>query len=338
MNARPLGKAGIRVSAVGLGCNAFGGRIDLEASRAVVHEALDRGVTLFDTANTYGNRYGTAGGSEICLGRILGARRKAIVLATKFGTQSNKHPSIPVEGGSRREIMSAVEGSLTRLKTDWIDLYQLHHPDPQTPIEETLRALDDLVRQGKVRFIGCSNSPAWRIADADWTARHHGLAGFVTCQGEYSLVTRGIERELLPALRHYGVGLIPSYPLAGGLLSGKYRRDAAPANARLATEKRLGERYLTDSNFALIERLERFCASRGRTLLELAFAWLLANPAVASVIAGATRPEQVALNVRAGAWTLTPEDTTAIRDLLDGDAITPAARTGAEARARALTH
>jgi aryl-alcohol dehydrogenase-like predicted oxidoreductase len=324
MNTRPLGKSGISVSAVGLGCNALGGRIDFDASRAVVHKALDLGVTLLDTASTYGNRYGTPGGSEIALGKILGPRRKDVVLATKFGTQSAKHPSIPVEGASRREVVVAVEGSLKRLNTDWIDLFQLHHPDPRVPIEETLRALGDLVRDGKVRYAGCSNFPAWRLADADWAARHHALPPFVTCQAEYSLITRGIERELLPALRQYGVGLLPSYPLAGGLLTGKYRRERMPAGARLTSEKRLADRYLTDENWSLTERLRRFCDSRGRRLLELAFAWLLANPVVSSVIAGATQPEQVELNVKAGAWPLTAQDMDEVARLLAGGERLPA--------------
>ncbi len=180
MKTRLLGKSGIQVSAVGLGCNSLGGRIDLEASRKVVYKALDEDITLFDTGNSYGNRYGTPGGSEIALGKLLGARRKDVVLTSKFGTQSAKHASIPVEGSSRREIIAACEASLKRLNTDWIDLYQQHHPDPTTRIEETLRALDDLVRAGKVRHIGCSNVPPWRVADADWAARQLGTAGFVT--------------------------------------------------------------------------------------------------------------------------------------------------------------
>ena len=337
MKTRPLGKSGVQVSAVGLGCNAFGGRIDLEASRAVVHKALDLGVTLFDTANSYGNRYGTSGGSEICLGKILGGRRKDVMLATKWGTQSAKHPSIPVEGASRGEIMSAVEGSLKRLQTDWIDLYQLHHPDPKTPIEETLRALDDVVKQGKVRYIGCSNAPAWRIADADWTARHHGLGAFVTCQAEYSLLARGIEREVLPAMQQYGLGLLPSYPLAGGLLTGKYGRDRMPEGARLTAEKRLAEKYVTPGNWTVVERLETFCAQRERSLLELAFAWLLANPVVSSVIAGATRPHQVEANVEAGGWTLTPDELAEVRSLLSEN-VAATSQPGGEGRAPALIH
>src|SRR5512142_22008 len=198
MKFRNLGRSGLRVSVVGLGCNNFGGRIDLEASRKVVHKALDLGITLFDTADTYGN----FGGSETCLGEILGPKRKEIVLASKFGMAMNAEGTI--KGASRRYILSEVEESLTRLKTDWLDLYQLHAPDPLTPIEETLRALDDLVRQGKVRYIGCSNLPAWQVVEAAWTARELGTHHFISCQDEYSLVVRDIERELMPAMTAYG--------------------------------------------------------------------------------------------------------------------------------------
>jgi aryl-alcohol dehydrogenase-like predicted oxidoreductase len=316
MNKRQLGKSGIEVSAVGLGCNAVGGRIDAAASREVVHAALDGGITYFDTANSYGNRYGSIGGSESCLGELLGARRKEIVLATKFGCQSHKHPSIPVEGASRAEIMSAVHASLKRLRTDWIDLYQLHYPDPRTPIEETLRALDDLVQQGKVRHIGCSNFAAWQVADADWAARHLGVQGFVTCQREYSLLVRDARRELVPALAHYGVGLLPYYPLAAGLLTGKYHGGVLPAESRFAIQKRFGARFLTETNFAALERLERYGAERGMTLLELAFGWLLAQPVVSCVIAGATRAGQVTANLAAARRALTPEEMAAIEDLV----------------------
>lgn len=325
MQTRTLGNSRVQVSTVGLGCNSLGGRIDFEASRKVVYKALDEGITLFDTANSYGNRYGTAGGSEICLGKLLGARRKDIVLTTKFGTQSNKHPSIPVEGSSRQAIMAAVEASLTRLQTDWIDLYQQHHPDPKTPIEETLRAFDDLVRQGKVRQVGCSNIPPWRLADAQWTARHLGSTGFVTCQAEYSLLARAPERELLPALQHYGVGLLPYYPLAGGMLTGKYKRNDIPADGRLAKEKRLGNKYLSGENFTLVERLERYCAGKNRSLLELAFGWLLAHESVSSVIAGATKPEQVEANAKAAAWVLSATEMAEIEKVIRGEELAAAA-------------
>lgn len=303
MEIRNLGRSGLRVSAIGLGCNNFGGRIDLEASRKVVHAALDAGITLFDTADVYGER----GGSETALGAILGPRRKEIVLATKFGMAMSDDGSR--KGGSRRYVMQAVEDSLRRLKTDWIDLYQLHDTDPLTPIEETLRALEDLIRAGKVRYIGCSNLAAWRVVEAVWTARSLGLSGFVSCQDEYSLLVRRHEAELIPAMRACGLGLLPYFPLASGLLTGKYRRNQPlPEGARLTRTQRLADRYLTEANWSRAERLADFAAARGRSLLELAFSWLLAQAPVASVIAGATRPEQVAANVAAGGWKLDAEE------------------------------
>jgi len=300
---RNLGKSGLRVSLVGLGCNNFGGRIDLEASRKVVHKALDLGITLLDTADIYGDR----GGSEDVLGQILGDRRKDIVLATKFAMPMDDAETL--KGASRRYIMRAVEASLRRLRTDWIDLYQLHRPDPLTPIEETLRALDDLIHQGKVRYVGCSNLPAWQVVEAQWTARSGGLTPFISCQDEYSLVVRDIERELMPAMQAYGLGLLPFFPLASGLLTGKYQRNKPmPEGARLTNTQRLADRYLTEANWTIVERLQDFCAKRGHSLLELAFSWLAARPAVASVIAGATKPEQVEQNVAAVGWTLTADD------------------------------
>ncbi len=303
MKQRTLGTCGLRVSVVGLGCNNFGGRIDLEASRKVVEKALDLGITLFDTADAYGER----GGSESALGQILGGRRKDIVLATKFGMPMDEAEAL--RGASRRYILSAVEASLRRLRTDWIDLYQLHRPDPETPIEETLRTLEDLIRQGKVRYIGCSNLPAWQAVDALWTARHLGLTSFVSCQDEYSLLVRDPERELLPAMAAHGLGLLPYFPLASGLLTGKYKRGKPlPEGARLTKTQRLADRYLTEANWQVVERLEEYCKTRGRTLLELAFSWLAAQSRVSSVIAGATRPEQVEQNVKAVEWGLTPDD------------------------------
>ncbi len=307
MEQRNLGSSGLRVSLVGLGCNNFGMWIDKAASQAVIHKAIDLGITLLDTADVYGNK----GGSETILGEILGPRRKDIVLATKFGIEMD--PAETLKGGSRRYIMSAVEASLKRLKTDWFDLYQLHRPDPLTPIEETLRALDDLVRQGKVRYVGCSNMVAWEVVNATWTARHHGLNGFVSCQDEYSLVVRGIERDLIPAMEAFGLGLLPYFPLASGLLTGKYKRNTTqPASSRLTTTQRLADRFMTDDNWAVVERLDGFATERGHSLLELAFSWLARRPAVASVIAGATKPEQLEQNVRAVEWALTADDMAAI--------------------------
>jgi aryl-alcohol dehydrogenase-like predicted oxidoreductase len=304
MEIRNLGRSGLRVSAIGLGCNNFGQRIDFAATRKVIHKALDLGITLFDTADTYGNR----GGSETEMGQLLGDERKRIVLATKFG---NPMDDVGVKvGGSRHYVMQAVEDSLRRLQTDWIDLYQFHAPDPRTPIEETLRALDDLVRQGKVRYIGCSNFPAWQVADAQWTAQASGLNAFVSCQDEYSLAVRDVvEPQLKQAMLRFGMGLLPFFPLASGLLTGKYRRNRVlPTGSRLANTDRLADRYLTERNWRLTERLEDFVEGRGHTMLELAFSWLLAQQPVASVIAGATRPEQLEQNVKAGDWKLSDEE------------------------------
>ena len=303
MELRNLGRSGLRVSAIGLGCNNFGGRIGLEASRAVVHAALDAGITLFDTADAYGDR----GGSETALGEILGPRRKDIVLASKFALPMDDAETL--KGASRRYIVGAVEASLRRLRTGWIDLYQQHRPDPLTPIEETLRALEDLTRAGKIRYAGCSNLPAWQVVEAAWTARHLHMPGFVSCQDELSLLVRGNEAELMPAMRAYGLGLLPYFPLASGLLTGKYRRNQPmPEGARLTGTQRLADRYLTDANWTAAERLGDFAEARGHTLLELAFSWLLAQAPVSSVIAGATKPEQVSANVAAGGWVLTAEE------------------------------
>ncbi len=303
MEVRNLGRSGLRVSTIGLGCNNFGGRIDEAATKAVIHKALDLGITLFDTADTYGER----GGSETLMGRVLGDERKRIVLATKFGMPMDD--SGEKLGGSRRYIMTAVEDSLRRLRTDTIDLYQMHQPDARTPIEETLRALDDLIRQGKVRYIGCSNFPAWQMTEAAWTARTAGLNGFVSCQDEYSLIHRNPEAELIPAALRLGFGLLPYFPLASGLLTGKYHRNVGlPAGTRLANTQRLADRYLTERNWTLAERLGDFVEARGRTMLELAFSWLLAQRPVASVIAGATRPAQLEQNIKAGSWVLGAEE------------------------------
>jgi aryl-alcohol dehydrogenase-like predicted oxidoreductase len=301
MVKRKLGSSTLEVSVVGLGGNNFGGRIDFEATSRVVHKAIEIGINLIDTADSYGNK----GGSEEWLGQVLGEKRKQLVLATKFG--------LPIDGelggASRRYVVQAVEASLKRLRTDWIDLYQLHRPDPQTPIEETLRALDDLVRQGKVRFIGCSNLSAQQVAEAQDTARRHGLAGFVSCQDEYSLLVRDVERELVPTAKPLGLGLLPYFPLASGLLTGKYKRGAPlPSGSRLSKNARHAQRFANERNWRIVAELEAFAARRGHTLLELAFAWLLRDEVVASVIAGATTPQQVEQNVRAAGWKLSAED------------------------------
>ena len=312
MEFRNVGRSGLKVSLVGLGCNNFG-VLDIDRSRAVVHKALDLGITFFDTADVYGNR----GGSEEQLGEILGPRRKDIVLATKFGMPMDETNT--KSGASRRYIVTAVEASLRRLKTDWIDLYQLHQPDAKTPVEETLSALDDLVRAGKVRYIGCSNVPAWGVADARWIARDRRFTPFISAQDEYSLLVRGVERELVPALEHFGMGLIPYFPLASGLLTGKYARGAdLPAGTRMAVMKRLADRYMTERNWSIVEKLGDFCRSRGHGLLELAFSWLASRRPVAGIIAGATRPEQIEQNIKAVEWKLSAEELAVVDSLTSG--------------------
>ena len=295
MEQRSLGSNGPAVPILGLGCNNFGGRIDFAATEKVVAKALELGVTLFDTADNYGG-----GRSEEFLGRILGARRNDVLIASKFGIQG---------GASRRHTLASCEASLKRLKTSWIDLYQLHRPDPATPIEETLEALDELRRQGKVRQIGCSYLTGAEFEAAGDAAARHGLAPFTTCQNEYSLLVRDIERDLVPAMRRHGTGFLPYLPLAGGLLTGKYRRGAPmPKGARLTEQSWTASRVLNERNWRIVEKLEPFCAKRGRSLLELAMSWLKAQQFVTCIIAGATKPEQVAANRKALDWALTPDE------------------------------
>jgi len=282
---------------VGLGCNNFGARLDLEATRSVVDAAIEEGVNFFDTANTYGNR----GGSEELLGQVLAGRRDEVVLATKFGSDMGEGPG--VARASRRYIRKAVEDSLRRLRTDRIDLYQLHRPDGLTPMDETLEALDELVKEGKVLYVGSSNLAAWQVADADWTSRTQGTVRFVSAQNHYSLLAREAEAELLPACERYGVGLLPYFPLANGLLTGKYR-----AGQPRPKGTRLEGRHIEPATLEKVEILADFAEKRGHSLLELAFGGLLARPAVSSVIAGATSAEQVRANAAAAEWDLSPED------------------------------
>ena len=303
MEYRNLGSSGLRVSLVGLGCNNFGMRLDLEQTRAVVDRAFDLGITLFDTADMYGGR----GGSETQLGKILGHRRKDIVLASKFGmAMSDDGTKI---GASRRYIMSAVEDSLRRLKTDWIDLYQLHQPDPLTPLDETMQALDDLVTQGKIRYIGCSNLPSWQVVESQWISKSMGLNRFVSCQDEYNILNRNVEAELIPAMQKYGCGLLPYFPLASGLLTGKYKRTKMPEGARLTDMPTFANRiYLTDENFDIVDNLHKFANKTGHSILELAFGWMASRPTTASIIAGATKPEQIDANVAAVNWVLSQSE------------------------------
>jgi aryl-alcohol dehydrogenase-like predicted oxidoreductase len=310
MQLRNLGVSGLKVSIIGLGCNNFGMRNDQAQTRMVVDAALDCGVNFFDTADIYGGSK-----SEVFLGDALKGRRDKAVLATKFANPMGEGAYL--RGGARRYIVKAVEDSLKRLNTDHIDLYQMHVPDADTPIDETLRALDDLVRSGKVLYIGNSNFSGWQIADADWTARTGGLERFVSAQNNFSLLERGVEREVLPACERFGLGLLPFFPLASGFLTGKYPRGEAPRQGtRLAAWGARGAAVLSDRNFDRLEALEAWAEQRGRGILDLAFAWLLGHPAVSSVIAGATTAEQVLANARCAEWILTPEEVVEVRALV----------------------
>jgi aryl-alcohol dehydrogenase-like predicted oxidoreductase len=305
MRFRRLGNSGLVVSVVGLGCNNFGRKVDRDGTREVVHAALDQGINLFDTADIYGSPHGA---SEELVGAALKGRRDEALIATKFGMDmAGANGADHGARGARRYIMRAVEASLRRLGTDHIDLYQLHEPDPATPIEETLSTLDDLVRSGKVRYLGNSNFTGWQIADADWTARTGHLSRFVSAQNHYNLLERGVEREVLPACERFGLGMLPFFPLASGLLTGKYRQgESAPEGGRLS-EQRYATR-LTNARWDTIDALRTFAGKRGLDLLDVAIGGLAAKPAVASVIAGATRPEQVAANVAAAQWVPSGDD------------------------------
>jgi aryl-alcohol dehydrogenase-like predicted oxidoreductase len=317
LSLRRLGDSGLAVSTAGLGCNNLGrtgtASESLDGAKALVSAAIDAGITLFDTADIYGSQRGR---SEELLGQALGSRRSQVIVATKFGMDMSGAIGPDFDArGSRRYIYTAVEASLRRLGTDWIDLYQYHRPDPSTPIDETLAALDDLVTSGKVRYIGHSNFAAWQLADAAWTARQEHRTPFISAQNEFSLLEREPERELLGAAARFGVGFLPFFPLANGLLTGKYRRGEAPAGSRL---DRIKPGLMSTAPWDAIEALESFADERGLTMLEVAFGWLLSRPKVASVIAGATRPEQAIANAEAArAWTPTPDDLAAI------DAIVP---------------
>ena len=314
MTYRRLGDSGLVVSVVGIGCNNFGRKLDFDGTRAVVDAALDVGINFFDTADIYGDPQGS---SEQMLGEALKGRRDDVVVATKFGMDMHglNGPDFGARG-ARRYVMRAVEASLRRLGTDYIDLYQMHEPDPGTPIDETLAALDDLVRSGKVRYLGNSNFSGWQIADADWVASSNGRSRFISAQNHYSLVHRDVEVEVVPACERFGLGLLPFFPLANGLLTGKYRRgEAPPAGSRLAGGGRYAER-LAAANWDVIEAIGRYADERGLSMLQVAIGGLAAQPAVTSVIAGATTPEQVRANAEAGAWQPTDEDLDALREIL----------------------
>jgi len=311
MEYRRIGGSGLKVSAVGLGCNNFGMRCDAAQTQAVVDKAIELGITLFDTADVYGGR----GTSETLLGKALGDKRKGIVLATKFGGPMGS--SSLERGGSRRYVFAAIEASLRRLGTDYIDLYQLHFPDAETPIEETLDALNDVVRQGKARYIGCSNFAAWQVIDANRIAQARGLSRFVTAQNHYNLLERAIRHELLPACTHAQVGVLPYFPLASGLLTGKYKRGQKPGqDTRLGLWGERASGLLSERSFDKVEGFEAFARERGKGVLDLAFGWLLSQPQISSVIAGATRPDQVESNVQAAEWRLANTDLLALAPLL----------------------
>lgn len=314
MKYRRLGRSGLEVSAIGLGTNNFGTRRvhpfhkGPEVAAAVIDRALDLGVNLVDTANTYGD-----GKSEEYIGRALRGKRHKVIIATKVSNPRGDGPN--QAGNSRQHIMAEVEGSLRRLDTDYIDLYQLHMRDVQTPMEEPLRTLENLVRDGKVRYIGCSNFAAWQVCEAVWTSRSLGLSQMCSVQPPYNMLNREAENELLPFCRTYGVGILPYYPVAHGFLTGKYRRgQPPPEGSRLASNDR---DILTDSNFDLLDELEQFAQERGHKVLELAFAWLLAHPEVSSVIAGTTTPEQIEANARACEWELNEQEMAKLGALLN---------------------
>jgi aryl-alcohol dehydrogenase-like predicted oxidoreductase len=310
MEYRNLGPTGLKVSVVGIGCNNFGRRCDAATTKDVVEAALDNGVNFFDTADVYGT-----GQSEEFLGKaIKGRDRTQVIVATKFGSPMGEGSLN--RGASRRYIMNAVDASLKRLGTDYIDLYQQHVPDPSTPIEETLRALDDVIRAGKVRYVGNSNFSGWQIADANWTARHNGLNAFVTAQNLYSLMDRRVEREVVPSCQQFGLGILPYFPLASGLLTGKYSRGAEPPQGtRLAMWGDRARAALSDQNFDVVEKLDNFARQNGHSILELAMSWLASMPHISSVIAGATSPDQVKQNAEAASWRLTAEEMAEVAEL-----------------------
>jgi aryl-alcohol dehydrogenase-like predicted oxidoreductase len=301
MEYRNLGASGLQVSVVGLGCNNFGRRCDAAQTKAVIDAAVEQGITFFDTADIYGPR----GLSEEHMAPAIKPHRRNVVIASKFAAPMGEGPLW--SGGSRRYIFEAVDASLRRLDTDYIDLYQIHFPDRNTPIEETMRA-------GKVRYVGCSNFDAWQVVEAQWIARTERLTPFISAQNQYNLLDRRIERELSHASKKYGLGVLPFFPLANGFLTGKYRPgEAPPEGTRLAAMQGRGaERVLNDDNYEMLQRLEAFATERGHSMLELAISWLASQPFVSSVIAGATKPEQIEQNAVAANWKLSSEEMTEV--------------------------
>ncbi len=305
MEYRKLGNSSFQVSEIGLGTNRFGWTLNEQASIPVIQYALDQGVNYLDTADFYGQ-----GSSEEVVGKAIKARRHEVILASKFERPMGVGPRLQ-GGGSRHYIMNAIDASLKRMQTDYIDLYQMHDPDSETPIEETLRALDDLVKAGKVRYIGVCNFPAWRLCEALWTSKVNHLHSFITAQSRYHMFDRKLEEELVPLCQAYKVGVIPWAPLAGGFLTGKYRKgEKAPADWRLSTPIKIYGNMLTEDNFRKLDKLEAFATERGHSVGELAMAWLLAKPWVSTIIAGAKSVEQVKANLGAVGWKLTHEEVT----------------------------
>jgi aryl-alcohol dehydrogenase-like predicted oxidoreductase len=308
---RNLGNSGLKVSVVGLGCNNFGMRLDAEGTKAVVDKCIDVGITFFDTADVYGGR----GKSEEYLAPALKPHRRNIIIATKSASPMGEGPYW--RGASRKYLMNAVDDCLRRLDTDYIDLYQMHQPDASTPIEETLRALDDIVRSGKVRYIGNSNYAGWQVVEAAWVAKSEHLTPFISAQNQYNLLERNIERELVPACKQYGLGILPFFPLASGFLTGKYRPgEPAPEGTRLAGMGPMAARILNEKNYGTLTKLEGLAQRSGHTMLDLAIGWLASLPHVGSVIAGATKPEQVEQNAKAGEYRLAPDEMKEVDEIL----------------------
>jgi aryl-alcohol dehydrogenase-like predicted oxidoreductase len=315
MNYRHLGTSGLEVSEIGLGANSFGmpDRRDRPESEAIVHAAIDNGINFIDTSNVY-----ATGLSEEYIGHALKGRRDEMLVGTKFGSMRRQGPNN--FGGSRNFVMRSVEESLQRLQTDYIDVYMIHRPDTRMPIDETLRALDDLVRDGKVRYTAGCNFEAWRITNAQWTNRQNGLTPLAASQFAYSMMTRAAEREMIPACRELGISVIPYLPLAAGLLSGKFNDTGiAPEGTRLAIETGMGNRWITPKNLEIVRLLNEWANERGYTALELAFAWLLAEPIVATVIAGASSPAQIESNAKAANWKLTQNERSEVTGILDAN-------------------
>src|SRR5688572_22520487 len=313
MEYKNLGRSGLIVSALGLGCNNLGRQVDEAGTKAIVDKCVEMGITYFDSADVYG---APPGRSEEVLGKALKPHRRNVVLATKGTGRMGEGPGW--SGASRRYLMDALDASLRRLDTDYIDLYQLHFPDANTPIEETLRALDDMVRSGKVRYVGCCNFSAWQVVEAAWTSKTEHLVPLVSAQNRYNMLERDIEKELIPAAQKYGLGILPFYPLAAGLLTGKYTRDYTPEGTRLTSGIHFYDGVLANADYDLLEDLTSFAQERGHSILELAIGWLASNPAVGCVMTGATKVEQIEANALASDWRLTPDEMRQVNEILDG--------------------